>query len=320
MKRVLICGYAGAGNYGDELLLSRMKEHLGFELTVLSRDPELTQRGHSLRAIPFANPAAVLREMKRSDFLVLGGGTLLQRSTSVSSLLYYSSIAETAALLGLPFALYGGIDDTSPPSRAVLKAAKALILRDSRSVKLSKNLGFGGKTLFAPDPALIPPGDRKDVPHHGMIISAPRFDDLRSVIAAAALSKRTGEPHALFACSPLETDICRRAARICGAYCFRTSDHKKSEAFLCGAGAVFSSRLHPCITAYSAGIPFAAFSDDGKIKAFVKDTGNSRSLIESPFDPDLPGLPGRFDISRLEDMQKRALNGLGALSDIIKRS
>ena len=88
----LLCGYYGENNLGDDALLTvLLKEipqpcrllvtaHNADALASLAPDAELVNR-RSLRS--------VLRSIGRVDAVVFGGGSLLQDSTSLRSLIYY---------------------------------------------------------------------------------------------------------------------------------------------------------------------------------------------------------------------------------------
>ena len=109
-KRCLICGYTGKASVGDEAILDRYAKALNCEITVITENQESVAAAHKVNTVGRYDLYGITREMKRSDLLILGGGTLLQRKTSTRSLLYYSSIAETAAITGLPFVVCGGVD------------------------------------------------------------------------------------------------------------------------------------------------------------------------------------------------------------------
>ena len=88
-KKILLLGYYGFGNAGDELiLLSLLNEikHITPEtrITVLSNNPHKTSRDYGVRAVNRRNPLALVKEIWATDVVVLGGGGLLQDTTSTS--------------------------------------------------------------------------------------------------------------------------------------------------------------------------------------------------------------------------------------------
>lgn len=82
---VLIAGWAGSGNLGDELICGSLADLLrrrGAEVAMFSEDPAATEELHGVRAFPTRS----LREPRRwADGVVLGPGGLLQDQTSAIS-------------------------------------------------------------------------------------------------------------------------------------------------------------------------------------------------------------------------------------------
>ncbi|WP_126428024.1 polysaccharide pyruvyl transferase CsaB [Brevibacillus marinus] len=111
MPRILISGYYGFNNAGDDVVLYGIitglrQEQPHISLSVLSNQPERTT---SLFGIPAHNRwslPTIVREVSRCDLLVMGGGTLMQDVTSPRSVLYYLGIVSIAKLLGKPVVFY----------------------------------------------------------------------------------------------------------------------------------------------------------------------------------------------------------------------
>ena len=91
-RTLLLCGYYGESNLGDDALLQVLLQQIpaGFSLLITANDRE------ALRALaPMAvtvsrkSLVSVLGAVGRTDALILGGGSLLQDSTSLRSLIYY---------------------------------------------------------------------------------------------------------------------------------------------------------------------------------------------------------------------------------------
>ena len=312
-KRCLICGYTGKASAGDEAILDRYAKALDGDITVITENQASVAAAHRVRTVGRYDISGIIREMKRSDLLILGGGTLLQRKTSARSLLYYSSIAETAAITGLPFVVCGGIDDDSFITQNVLKRAKKLYLRDSFSVMTARRLGFADKCAYAPDPVLIP--SVKAPERHGAVICSPRFDDIRSIKAALYYSKAARTKLVFLSMNAEDDEICKSAAKKCGAPYETGINSQRCEALIGGAGALFTSRLHACVMAYSHGVPFAVFSDDPKITAFAHDIGMSRAVC--PKNGDLVNVIDGFDFSRARAAAQKASDALCDLQSIL---
>jgi polysaccharide pyruvyl transferase CsaB len=99
--RILISGYYGFGNLGDEALLevivSRIRARFpGVTMDVLSATPEETSARLNVEATPRWDARAVRGAIDRADIVLSGGGGLLQNATSLRSLLYYVGIIRRA--------------------------------------------------------------------------------------------------------------------------------------------------------------------------------------------------------------------------------
>ena len=87
MSKILISGYYGFANAGDEAMLTAIIESLrqvekNVELTVLSGNPEDTAAKHQVCSVYRFNPLGIIRAMKDSELIISGGGSLLQDVTS----------------------------------------------------------------------------------------------------------------------------------------------------------------------------------------------------------------------------------------------
>ena len=105
MYNILISGYYGFDNIGDESILrtlvTSLRERIpDCSLTVLSHDPAATREKYGVEAVERMSPLAIARAVRRCDMLISGGGSLLQDVTSSKSLHYYLAIIRFAQLLG----------------------------------------------------------------------------------------------------------------------------------------------------------------------------------------------------------------------------
>lgn len=97
MYKILISGYYGFNNIGDEAILKGLLDGIRKKLSpvdilVLSKFPDFTAKKHDVRAINRINIFKLLREMRSMDLLVSGGGSLFQDVTSKRSIAYYIGI------------------------------------------------------------------------------------------------------------------------------------------------------------------------------------------------------------------------------------
>ena len=111
MSNVVISGYYGSRNAGDEAMLAAMVEVLSdlnpkVNITVISASPEDTRQRHGVNAVGWLDLRGIFAAVRRADLLISGGGSLLQNVTSRRSLYYYLLIIWLAELLGTPVMLY----------------------------------------------------------------------------------------------------------------------------------------------------------------------------------------------------------------------
>jgi polysaccharide pyruvyl transferase CsaB len=108
--RVVLSGYYGFGNLGDEAVLAAMLAALRPRLphasfTVLSGDPSSTERQHAVTAVPRFGSAG-LRALSGADLFISGGGSLIQDATSVRSAMYYLGVLQTGRMLARRAMIY----------------------------------------------------------------------------------------------------------------------------------------------------------------------------------------------------------------------
>ncbi|WP_019552530.1 polysaccharide pyruvyl transferase CsaB [Propionispira raffinosivorans] len=111
MSNIVISGYYGSKNAGDEAMLAAMIEVLSdidpkIRITVISANPSDTQKRHGVASVSWLNLFDIAKAMMRADLLLSGGGSLLQNVTSGRSLYYYMGILFLAKCLGTPVMLY----------------------------------------------------------------------------------------------------------------------------------------------------------------------------------------------------------------------
>ena len=144
--RVVMSGYYGFGNAGDDAILDSIQQAVraasdDVSVTVLSNDPELTKKQYGLDAIPRFRVLRVFSALREGDVLLSGGGSLLQDTTSTRSLLYYLSVIRCAQWLHKPVMLYAnGIGPVRKPAnrrrvRHVVERAALVTLRDHASAQ-----------------------------------------------------------------------------------------------------------------------------------------------------------------------------------------
>jgi polysaccharide pyruvyl transferase CsaB len=173
VKRILISGWYGNGNVGDEALLAGMLRAIAaadgtIEPVVFSDDPPRTAREHGVPARSRDNRthrtrlASEARALPRYDGLAIGGGGLIKdfggRPGNVHAWLRPGILA---SLLRKPASWYAiGVDEVRhEKSRAVVRTAAArarlITVRDAGSARALLALGIPNEPVVTADPAVL---------------------------------------------------------------------------------------------------------------------------------------------------------------------
>ena len=109
--KIVISGYYGSGNAGDEAMLDAILGALtnlnpNIEVTVLSINPHDTKQRHNVNAVSHLDICAIIKTIFSADLLISGGGSLLQNVTSRRSLYYYLGIITLAIIFRRSVMLY----------------------------------------------------------------------------------------------------------------------------------------------------------------------------------------------------------------------
>ncbi len=156
---VILSGYYGFNNAGDEAILLAMHKNIqalgeNYHITVLSNKPEETKAKYHIDVVYRFSLKEVLSALRKCDVLLSGGGSLLQDSTSTRSLMYYLSIILAARLMGKKVMLYAnGIGPVSRKKnrtivKLVVNKADLITLREENSYAELKAMGVNEKKCF----------------------------------------------------------------------------------------------------------------------------------------------------------------------------
>lgn len=172
--RVLIVGYAGCGNLGDDAILRRFCQcwqgkdasaspalpekgaacdidpPLRLSLTALTGGGKQDECRFGMPCVDRRRPTAVLRALNHADILVLGGGALLQNGSARGnrSLAYYLTLPALMRLRGRPYEMVAnGLGPLHGRlARALVartaKRAQGVSVRDEEAKRLLVSLGL----------------------------------------------------------------------------------------------------------------------------------------------------------------------------------
>ncbi|MCY3851841.1 MAG: polysaccharide pyruvyl transferase family protein [Acidimicrobiaceae bacterium] len=302
VPRILVCGWSGAGNVGDELLASAvvgvLRSHGAIPI-VVSRDPESTSALHKVEAVAWGprgwrSTLVQGREGAKAaaavDGVCVGPGGIIQDSSSVWSLPGHLLAPRRLRRMGKPVVGVGlGAEPLNRRSSrrllsAVLKDAP-VVARDAASAAslaaagveaaVGCDLVFGlgleplprrAEIVVAVGPSVIPgrlrPASRR--------LSA----DDPSLVAAAigAVAKRLGASVALTAFrGRRDLDYAQLlAARIRHDTEVLAPDTATQVERIRSARLLVSSRYHPVVVAARSGTPTVVCSTEPKIGSLVE--------------------------------------------------
>ncbi|MGH9033735.1 MAG: polysaccharide pyruvyl transferase family protein [Acidimicrobiia bacterium] len=307
MPDVLLAGAFGQRNPGDEALLRSFLRALPRgRVVVASSDPAATTTAHACEAIPSSHPHVVLRELKRVDALVIGGGTVFKTLHPSSrrrphALLRNATLLVAAArALGRPVLLTGvGVGSLATRrsqrlSRRLVRAADLLVLRDEESAAVLTGIGAPAPFRVGADPAWT------------LLDEPPAEARARAAVAVVALSHLAGDMHLAGAVverlRPVadtglalrlqpwqhtgDPDLARAvAARLDGdvSVLDPPADLAAARAVFATAQLVIGMRFHALVAAAAAGTPFVAVDHELKLGAIARRFSQpSVALTEPP--------------------------------------
>ena len=158
MTDILLLGYYGFKNSGDDALLLSIIQQVkktdnSLSLCVLSFNPEETKAQFGIDAVDRNNLLSVIKAIKSAKMLIVGGGTLIQDSTSTKSLMYYLAVIRIAQLFKKKVMLYAnGIGPIKKENfkitKQILNKVDLITLREELSLDELKKIGVDKPEIF----------------------------------------------------------------------------------------------------------------------------------------------------------------------------
>jgi polysaccharide pyruvyl transferase CsaB len=273
---VLISGYYGFGNLGDEALLSGLLSGLkGHEVTVLSRTPAATRKFHGVAAAHRYYQA--VPALLRADVLISGGGGLLQDTTSRRSLNYYLGLMRVALRLGKRVIVYGQsvgpLSEKGAAEVASILRHCVVAVRDEPSRQLLARHGVTA-ALVADSALVLPPANVPGAAAQSVVL-IPRagYPAITQALASAGQAL-SDYPLAALALHPHEdaNEVAQLKAALPKLTVLEAASPAQVSAQLASTHYVISGRLHGLILAAVVGIPYAGIVYDPKVQAFLTAT------------------------------------------------
>jgi polysaccharide pyruvyl transferase CsaB len=303
-KRIVISGYYGFDNSGDEAVLQSIllaleeqgKNHgIRFVPVVLSNNPAQTSQTYGVQAVHRMKPGALIRAIRSSDGLISGGGSLLQDATGAKTIPYYLAVIKLAQWLGKPTFIYSqGIGPVHRGMffgwiRSVFNRCQLISVRDEESKQLLLQMKVNRDIIVVPDPVMGMPVGEENAQAEKLSSNSPivgvsvRYwnqdrSELDSLAEAIALILEQNEAQIRFLPFHLPSD--EEASQ----YIRKQLDGKYSERVTISTGVthpqkmlaevgrcdlLIGMRLHSLIYAASQQVPMLGISYDPKIDQFL---------------------------------------------------
>jgi len=336
IAKIMISGYYGFNNTGDEAILKSMvgafKEKIPqIKITVLSQNPLQTSQTYQVKAINRLHLIDIMRCLRDTNLFISGGGGLLQDSTGKGwSILYYLGLILVAKTVKVPVMIYAqGIGPVNKQinkklMKWILNKVDLITVRDKSSKELLENLGVVKPSIYVnSDPVfLLKKKNIKNIIDRHPLIQQLINSDNRPLIGVSVREyKGNGlDSKSIFAQAADYLVENYQAKIIFLPFKFDEDVYSSEEilslmknkaevlkiklepeellSVLSRLSLLVGVRLHSIIFSSIANIPFVAFNYDPKVKYFVEDLGLSELLLEIGEDISLKNIQEKVEYIR----------------------
>jgi polysaccharide pyruvyl transferase CsaB len=312
-KKIVISGYYGFDNLGDEAILQAMIEAFRefneeLTITVLSSHPEITSSRYQVQAINRNKLFDIIKVVRDCDLFISGGGSLLQDVTGWKSILFYLGQVYLAQLLGKPTVLYAqGIGPVNINFNRrlicfVTNRAKLITVRDQDSRQLLFDYGVSRELIKTTIDPVFALADREW--SRGKVLLEREGIDTTQPLIGISVRPWAGNGYLVALARTADYLTTITGGKVIIIPMYHEQDYPvgqellelmQEEAFLLEQIytplemlEIFSElelligvRLHSLIFAAIHSVPFIALNYDPKIESFIREIGvNSRVNID----------------------------------------
>lgn len=333
MSDIVISGYYGFKNAGDELILKAIISDLRFylpevKICVLSANPGETSKTYNVHAVNRWNIFAVIKEIAKCRMLLSGAGGLFQDTTGFLSLWYYLIIIFIGKFFNKTVFIYAvGIGDIKYPFNAFLirncfNRLDFITVRTQQDKEILKNFGVNKDITVTADPVFgleLPPllkDGASEKQKIGIVVRKTNTwrEDVRLFSELSALFSKNPAIEIVFIPFQSSKDLGliktlkKTFYRQAGVLMWGNTEELLK--IFSQLDKVISMRLHGLILAAKYKIPFVPIPRYSKIKNFLYSMGMQNILAEKITAADIYSLlsPPAADIS-----QKNEFDGLSKI-------
>jgi len=296
LTRIVISGYYGFGNLGDEAVLASMLNSLRTRVpdarfVVLSADPPGTTRLHGVPSISRAG-LGTIRVITGADLFISGGGSLIQDTTSARSALYYLGVLSFAARGARRSMIYAqGLGPIRrrwirPLAARTLDRVHVISFRDEDSQQLAQEIGVRRPTQLVADPVFaLDPAPPERAAHILRALPRPRIGlALRPVAGAqyveqvidavrSVLQDTGGSVVPLVFHPKYDLAIARQVADALRATVISGFPPAEMMGVVGTLDVLAGVRLHALISAVATGVAPVGLSYDPKVESLFRKVG-----------------------------------------------
>ena len=339
MKKVVISGYYGFENFGDEISLQVIVNALkaaGINVMVLSSKPDLTALENGISSFYTFSIFDIVKQIFVSDVLISGGGSLLQDKTSQKSFLYYIFVILAAKFLGKKVVIFS--QGMAPLKNkisemilsSILKQVDYISLRDDESKIYASSLGAKAKTFADAVWAL---GKNNILRHNKLVVQLRQWDKL-SDEKIAALAKLILQKYKSYKIEILslqddkDLEVCQKLYdelknNISDVNVLHGLSTKEIVETIASAKSLIAMRYHACLVGLKQGLNILALSYDEKVTNLAKEFNLPFVYVDEEldlFEMELKKAIERFEEIRIDSttVKKKEQLAKESLSELIK--
>jgi len=341
VKKILLAGYYGFGNLGDEAILEMALKQI-LEITdrkniiVLSGNKEITSKKYNIATIDRYNVLSIIFKLKSTDAIVFGGGSLLQDITSKRSIYYYLFLIRLAKLMNNKIIMLSqGIgplirENSKNAVKSTLKLVDYITVRDKHSMELLEDMGLDKNKIFLSiDPVInLRAGENfinKTVGRKRVCFSLRNWRNADVSCKISNVTKKLIENNIECYFIPFyyneDLELIDQVEKNLGESAVYYKERlTTNEAFdiIKGMDVLVGVRLHSLIFAAAANVPFVAVSYDHKVDHFVNSVNMKVSSNIDDIDEELL-FNEIIDKINNEDFEKKKLyDNVSRLRELIK--
>ena len=286
-KKICISGYYGFDNFGDEAILKTLVENLKKlkkepNITVFSSSPEKTAKELNVNSIYSFCLKDIVKSLLNSDYLISGGGSLLQDTTSAKSLIYYLGVIALAQFLGKKTIIFAqGIGPIKNKyleklTAFTLKKAKYITVRDEKSINWLKKWEINATKCYDPVWNITTPNTEKTNIVGIQLRTFPTMTEevLNQLANLVNNYYSDREIHLLSLQNKLDLDICNKLKNKLKSKNVKVIENSSNEKIIediSKLDILIAMRFHACLIGIKSGVKLLPINYDIKVEQLAKE-------------------------------------------------